>query len=79
MIDACIESSRACEDTSVAAAPADHGPIEGFEQEGPLACADVSAMGPNSHFELAALLEQGAREESNDRAAAVMAEDLAAE
>lgn len=77
--DACIESSRACEDTSVAAAPSDHGPVDGFEQEGPLACADVSAMGPNGHFELAGLLEQGARGEGNDRAADVTAEDPAAE
>jgi len=73
-----IESSRACEDTSVAAAPADRGLVAEPAQDAP-ACADVSAMGPNGHFELAALLEQGEREESNDRAAAVMAEDPAAE
>ncbi|HEX4555892.1 MAG TPA: septal ring lytic transglycosylase RlpA family protein [Xanthobacteraceae bacterium] len=78
MIDACIESSRACEDTGVAAAPSDHGPIDGFVQEGTLACADVSATGPNVHFELAGLLAQDARQESNDRAAA-MVEDPAAE
>jgi rare lipoprotein A len=78
VIDACIESSRACEDTSVAAAPADRASAAEFAQDAP-ACADVSAMGPNGHFELAGLLEQDAREESNDRAAAVMAEDPAAE
>jgi rare lipoprotein A len=76
--DACIESSRACEDTSVAATPADRGPVAEPAQDAP-ACADVSAMGPNGHFELAGLLEQGGREESNDRAAGVTAEDPAAE
>jgi len=77
--DACIESSRACEDISGAAAPSDHGSIDGFEQKGPLACASASPIGPNGHSELAGLLEQAARGESTDRAAAVMAEDPAAE
>ena len=45
----------------------------------PACVADVSAMGPNGHFELAGLLEQGARDESNDRAADVTAEDPVAE
>jgi len=79
MIDACIEASRACEDTSVAAAPADHGSVWEFEQEGSLARADAPPTATEGRYELAGLQEQAAREESDDRAAALVAGKQAAE
>ncbi|MEA3023073.1 MAG: rare lipoprotein, partial [Alphaproteobacteria bacterium] len=64
------------DDGQIAAAPA--SPVAELVQ-GSLACASASPIGPESHFKLAGLLEQGARQESDDRADAVMAEDQAAE